>query len=173
MDEYLEETISAALDGERVVLEQLREALATPEGRDTLAGFLLIRAAGASSRQEPTAALRQQVLGVGRRSWIAAGPAVPLPIAASLAVVAVAGTLWFGAGGRVVPAPPEAPQALSGQQSGSAAPAARVQEKPTSGAPGGTPDRPDAEVPGEGARGRRAVAMPTRVLKFDSWKEGS
>ena len=50
MNERLEETISAALDGEPVNLAQLREALNVPEGRQVLAGFLLVRAAASGNR---------------------------------------------------------------------------------------------------------------------------
>ena len=154
MDQELEETISAALDGEPVDLEQLREALGTTEGREALAGFLLIRAAAVSGGHEPTATLKTNLQRAVRRPWFMAGPLVPASLAASLAAVAACGALWLGVSMHTVPA--ESPAA---EQAGA----------PTESAP------PPAASPAT----RPAVeqqpppAKPTRMLRFEGWREGS
>ena len=53
IDETRHELISAALDGEHVDVQVLREVLATPDGRAAAAAFLLLRATVAADVIEP------------------------------------------------------------------------------------------------------------------------
>lgn len=111
-DMELEQTISAAWDGEPVDLDSLSAALRTEAGREALASFVLIRAAATAADVEPPAGLEvrlRSALAAPRRSWLVAGPRVPMRIAASVAVLAVAGTIWVGYGlNRGTPAVPPA-----------------------------------------------------------------
>jgi hypothetical protein len=156
MDQELDETISAALDGEPVDLGQLREALGTTEGREVLAGFLLIRAGAVSGGREPTETLKANLRRAVRRPWFMAGPLVPASMAASFAAVAVGGALWLGVSMHTVPAePPSAQQAVTRAES---APA------PESAASPATPPAVEQQSP---------PAKPTRMLRFEGWREGS
>jgi hypothetical protein len=158
MNEHPEVTISAALDGERVDLGELREALAVPEGRDVLAGFLLIRAAAAAAFAEPGDTLKVNLQKVARRPWFMAGPRVPARLAASLAAVVAGGALWFGLSVHGVPA--QGPVAHQSQAAPTYAPATDH----------GPVVRPAAPFAGEQAR---PVAKPARLLQFEGWREGS
>ena len=98
-DEERDQLISAALDGERVNLEDLRAALASPAGGATAAEFILLRAAvsndrdGAPGVAAVVAEERQHPRHAGRLlSW----PRVPAGIAASLLVAAAAASFWAG-----------------------------------------------------------------------------
>ena len=157
MNQHLEETISAALDGELVDLGQLREALNAPEGRELLAGFLLIRAAATLAVAEPGDLLRVNLLKAARRPWFMAGPQVPGRLAASLAAIVVGGALWLGLSVRGVPA--ESPVPLRSQTAPTYAP-----EAP---GPVVSPAMPSSGVQAP------PVAKPARMLQFEGWREGA
>lgn len=98
--ERIEELVSAALDGEPVDVDALRQALATLEGRDALAAFVVLRAATASDAVESLAQASAHAMAAISRSQ--PGPRrlpssrVRLAVAASLAVLAIPGAFWFG-----------------------------------------------------------------------------
>jgi hypothetical protein len=98
MDSKYDDVISAALDGERVDVGALRRALAAPEGRDTLAAFVLLRAATADDDIKPVRRCEDFAVIARRRrpAWLLAGPRVPAAWAASIAIVAVGLAFWFG-----------------------------------------------------------------------------
>ncbi len=98
--ELIEQTISAAMDGEAVDLELLRQALRTPPGRDALAAFVLLRAACASDAASlETRAVPPTVAAASRQKFTLRTVSryrVPAALAASLAALAVAGAFWLG-----------------------------------------------------------------------------
>lgn len=98
-----EELLSAALDGEAVDVAALQEMLRRPEARETLAAFVLLRAAAcadgfseSASSLTPSAGRSATPSQRGRRR-------VPLTLAASIAALAVAGSFWLGASWRHAP----------------------------------------------------------------------
>jgi hypothetical protein len=162
MDSEYDDVISAALDGERVDAGALRRALAAPEGRDTLAAFLLLRAAAASDDVEPSEQVCHAVEDVvrsGRRTWFLAGPRVPATLAASLAVAAIAASFWLGTTVRA----PNTTLVM-------AAPPAAAHEAPP--APAVAVVGPNLQVGAGPATGVRVHTVaeeppkPTRVLRF-------
>jgi negative regulator of sigma E activity len=95
--ELRDELISAALDGERVDVEALRGALATDEGRKSLAAFVLLRAATAADDIAPRVRYEDPVTVLKpRRAWLTAGTRVPAALAASIAIVAVVTSFLLG-----------------------------------------------------------------------------
>lgn len=162
-NESHEELISAALDGERVDVQALKEALSTADGRDALASFLLLRAAVAADTTQPRtrgARALTDRLARGRLWGFGVGPRIPLGIAASIAALFAAGSFWIGtarqAGGIISGAGQPAAQASSAP----AVPPTSIQS-PTS-----HPQEGDAGVP----------PTPTRVMRFTpgvDWHEGS
>ena len=145
MNEKHEELISAALDGEAVDLVELKRALAVEEGRELLAAFVLLRAELAADGILPShlpqladlGSLPCQPVEVGSRSpaivahrgprglhWLRTGPRVSLGLAASIAILAVAGAFWAGLAWRANVAPqPAAQEAQSNPKVHAAAPA--------------------------------------------------
>lgn len=98
-DESQEELISAALDGERVDVQALKDALSTADGREALASYLLLRAAMAADLVEPPVLAARPIARqrVRSRRWpFGLGLRVPLGVAASIAVLAAAGSFWVG-----------------------------------------------------------------------------
>jgi len=172
MDSEYDDVISAALDGEPVDVGALRRALATPEGRDTLAAFLLLRAAAASDDVEPSEQVCQAVeqsVRSGRRTWFLAGPRVPATLAASLAVAAIAASFWLGTTVRA----PNTTLVM-------AAPPAAAHEAPP--APAAAIVGPNLQVgagPATGAHVRQIAEeppKPMRILRFEwgvDWRAGS
>jgi hypothetical protein len=99
--ERIEETLSAALDGEPVDLAELRAALGTATGRDALAAFVLLRSAAVADGAWPCAKTASQVIDRfqadrERRAHPVANHRLPAVLAASLAAIAVAGSFWLG-----------------------------------------------------------------------------
>ena len=108
LDETSQELISAALDGERVDVQALREILDTAEGCQTLASFFLIRAAVSADEVEPTADACAADRASGWRTWVLAGPRLPAGLAASIAALTVAGSFFLGFAWRGQPPPRQA-----------------------------------------------------------------
>ena len=162
-----DDLISAALDGERVEVEALRAALGTAEGRDSLAAFVLLRAATATDDVAPERWPEHvPVIARARRSrWLLAAPRVPVAWAASLAVLAIAASFWFGTTLRaptatlVLVAPPTAPVATLATPIVDAATAAFAGSQPSDQGPrvaaASRLHRPVGDPP-----------KPTRVLRF-------
>jgi hypothetical protein len=156
-DEERDQLISAALDGERVNLEDLRAALASPAGGATAAEFILLRAAVSIDRDDGsgvTAAVAEDRRHP-RHPWrLLSWPRVPAAIAASLLLAAAAAAFWAGTSW---------PQAIPGPAVAVTTPApqaARLTE------PAIRPQAGDAVVP----------PTPSRVLRFTpgvDWHEGS
>ncbi len=98
--ERIEETVSAALDGEPVDLEELRQALRTAQGRDALAAFVILRSAAASDRMAPSAqhgpASLAQLSRARQRRLTPFGARAGLALAASLILCALVGAFWIG-----------------------------------------------------------------------------
>jgi hypothetical protein len=154
-----DELISAALDGEPVDVDALQRALQRPEARDTLAAFVLLRAATADD------AHRAADASPGSRTRAGAGQPtfaprtrwnrLPLAVAASLAALAMAGSFWLGATWRL--------ESAGGRQSGQEnAPALTVPADD----PAARPGRTAADEP----------PTPTRHEKFVrgvDWHSGS
>ncbi len=185
-----DEIISAALDGERVDVASLRAALATAEGRETLAAFVLLRAAAADDDLLPVPLPVQSVArarAATARTWSLAGYRVPATVAASIAVVAVALSFWMGAhwqpnnasaGSGTSQTVASRPAQVSRQGESSAAPA--MVSNPMPAAPAETqahqaamtPCAPGtAAVDGRNVRRARLAAgneppKPTRFLRF-------
>jgi hypothetical protein len=152
-NELRDDVISAAIDGERVDLDALRRALRTEDGRETLAAFVLLRAATAGDEILPTrrAAEFAGIAGQSRLWWFA--PArLRLACAASIAVLALVASFWFGTTvhGPVVTVSPLAPPP----------PPAMVSAPPTTVAPTGIVPRND---PGP-TTGHAASLVPVRTL---------
>ena len=102
------ELISAALDGEEVDLELLQDVLAESGSRDALAAFVLLRAVAAADRcaAEPAHSFVIDTLPESRRTaWWVLNRRVAAYIAASLGVMALAGSLWLGTARRGQPTP--------------------------------------------------------------------
>ncbi len=129
----LERTISAAWDGEPVDLDALRAALRTPEGRELLASYALIRAMAAAQDIDPNEdgpARLHTALAARRRGWLVEGPTVPARLVASLAAVAVGAALWIGIASRPqLPAAPGRDRATP-VGAGSTPPTAAVDQAP-------------------------------------------
>ncbi len=174
----LEETISAALDGEAVHLSELREALQSAEGRELLASCALIRATAGAGDIEPSAgfagALRKSAAAPPRRRVWLAGPRIPASIAASFVMLAVAGTLLASRGiqsrASVDQRPRQAPIAVrdSAAAPGQVTPAAQL--PPADG-------QPSLRSVEQRGRARGAVLpeppKPSKVLLFDDWRHGA
>jgi|WetSurMetagenome_2_1015567.scaffolds.fasta_scaffold86442_3 hypothetical protein len=97
-NELRDDLISAALDGEQVDVEVLRELLRNDDGRETLAAFVLLRAATAADQVLPTrrfAEFDERAPGP-RRVWSFAPSRLRLACAASIALLALVGAFWFG-----------------------------------------------------------------------------
>jgi len=109
--------VSAALDGERIDVDLLRDALASDEGRKMLASFVLVRAEFASDNISPSRPLRESDLdpaqhqpmvevsqqasrsspsGFHWHPWHGVGPRARIGMAASFVMVAVAFAFWLG-----------------------------------------------------------------------------
>jgi hypothetical protein len=203
--ESFDDIISAALDGERVDVEALRRALATDEGRETLAAFVLLRAATAADDIRPAHplavgaelalpcsddGLAPPVLRTRRRTWLLAGPRVPASLAASLALIAMTASFWFGTvtgfPGRVRSTSPPSlvgPELQLGAQPAPApatgrAPAPAQQPVPVSTVPPSPGHAEQDFTPAARPRlGRVAEEppKPTRVLRFEwgvDWRAG-
>jgi hypothetical protein len=98
-DDYREELISTAFDGESVDVEALRDALSTTDGRDALASLLLLRAAMAADTTQPPTQMAGAATAtrVRERVWsFGVGSRIPLGVAASIAALLVAGSFWLG-----------------------------------------------------------------------------
>ena len=95
--ESRDELISAALDGERVDVDALRAALATNEGRQSLAAYVLLRAAAAADDAAPRKRFDAHVAVVrpGRR-WLSASGPLPAAVAASIAILAIVASFLVG-----------------------------------------------------------------------------
>jgi hypothetical protein len=161
-DEERDQLISAALDGERVNLEDLRAALASPAGGATAAEFILLRAAvsndrdGAPGVAPPVAEAHRHP----RQTWrLLSWPRIPAGIAASLLLAAAAASFWAGQSWRG----PELDSAIPGPAVAVTTPAPQAAPKT------GLATRPQA--------GDAVVApTPARVLRFTpgvDWHEGS
>ena len=183
--ESFDDIISAALDGERVDVEALRRALATDEGRQSLAAFVLLRAATAADDIRPAhpefvgAELAPPLSDDGvappvprtRRNWLLAGARVPAALAASIAIVAVAASFLLGTTLRApltLVAPPIAPATT---------PAQVIVPAPTPAISGDRPSEGFREAGGPRlGRVAEEPPKPTRVLRFEwgvDWRAGS
>jgi hypothetical protein len=204
-DEYPDDIISAALDGERVDVAALRRALAAPEGRDTLAAFVLLRAVTAADDVRPAHpefvgaelappfsddGVVPRVLQTRRRTWLLAGPRVPASLAASLALIAMTASFWFGTAtgfpgrGRSTSPSLAGPELQLGAQPAPApamgtAPAPAQQPVPVSTVPPSPGHAEQNTAPAARPRLRRVAEeppKPTRVLRFEwgvDWRAGS
>lgn len=94
------ELISAAIDGELVDVDALRDALSTDDGREALVSFILMRAAVAADRIGPpvelpgipNASRAEERTAPPRRRWrLAAG------LASAAAVLLAVVSFWLGA----------------------------------------------------------------------------
>jgi hypothetical protein len=168
--EPVEQTVSTALDGEPVDIEVLRRALGTSEGRDALVAFVLLRAAAAADAGAPLAQVPADVLGKiagsrGNRFRVLLGSRVPAALAASIALLAVAGSFWLGAAWR--------PSNVEVQLAPPAAPAIH-----TTGVPSVTPSEGPAAPPAPPCSHDSDVQppKPTRVLQYVrgvDWRDGT
>ncbi len=180
-----DELISAALDGERVDLHELSAVVATAAGRDTLAAFLMLRAAVASEDAEPDEQPRPSAAVVQPprpRRWSLSGARVPLGIAASILVLSVAGSFWLGTLSRRSTVMEESTRPAAAVQAGTARETTAASPDPR---PRGTSDRigPETSVaPGKGPQGGARDSRPdepptpTRLLRFEpgvDWHSGS
>ena len=175
----LEQTISAAWDGEPVDLDTLRSALQTAEGRQALASYALIRASAAAEDIEPrgdlAARLRASVA-TPRRWWFVAGPAVPARLAGSLAAVAVAGALWLGGAWHSQVPASSGPAPVAATTAGRGLPAeAGEQAAPTSPGEQARGSEPQSRV---GSRPRSNVVnetppTPARTIRLVEVESGS
>jgi hypothetical protein len=118
-NELRDDLISAALDGEPVDVEALRRVLRNEDGRETLAAFVILRAATAADGIQPTKRVAKFAEGVAgpRRLW--SSSRLRLACAASVALLALAGAFLLGTtlrGPEIalrVVAPPTAPAMVS------------------------------------------------------------
>lgn len=155
--------ISAALDAESVDVQALREALATPDGRDALASFLVLRASVAADAVEPyrDAAAVMAAARARRRSWpVVLGWRIPAGVAASLAMLLTAGAFWAGTAWR------------AGNPAGWLGQSARQ----ATGTPATSPESVQHSVTREGRQEEAVPPVPSRVLRFTpglDWHEGS
>jgi hypothetical protein len=192
-----EEIISAAIDGERVDVTALRRALASNEGQELLASFVLLRAEVVaddlearelapvgesrrpSSEREP-ASWQPRVPRESRaRRWFQAGSRVPIRLAASLAALAVAGSFWLGTSWTDHATTPSGGQNVS---SGLTPASGQPVGQPATGAPNvaTTPGAPPPQSVGAGRTTQSPFdagepPRPTRQLRLDlstSWKAG-
>jgi hypothetical protein len=184
-----DELISAALDGERVDLVDLRAALAEPDGREALASFVLLRAAVASDEDAPGPAFYEAMAPVLRPragGWLLAGPRIPAAIAASVLIVLAAGSFWLGRGtGGARPNGPKVVMTAAGH--GEMPAVTAMQEPPALPPPvpsaprvvGGIVEGPAPERAASAATlsaTDRDPPMPSRVLRFVpgvDWRNGS
>ena len=180
-DVDLEQTISAAWDGEPVDLDALRAALQTAEGREILASYALIRTTAAAGDIEPRedgAARLRASIAARRRSWLLGGPAVPMRLAASLAAVAIGAALWVGVAWRSQgPASPVAVPASAVTAAAGTRPAGAGEQalpKPTATAEPAAP--PERRV-GAGRRASNGLdeipPTPTRTIPLVAIDSGS
>ena len=162
-DDDRNELISAALDAESVDVQALREALATPDGRDALASFLVLRASVAADAVEPRrdAAAVMAAARARRLSWpVVLGRRIPVGVAASFAMLLTAGAFWAGTtwnAGR--------PAGRTGQSA-----------PQTAGAREASPASVQHSVSREGGLEGDVPPIPSRVLRFTpgvDWHEGS
>jgi hypothetical protein len=180
MNEKHEELISAALDGEAVDLVELKRALAVEEGRELLASFVLLRAElaadgivpgrlpqSADPDSVPCPAVEvdfhppAMVASRGPRVfyWMRNGPRVSLGLAASIAILAVAGAFWAGLALRAnVVLQPAAQEAQSHPKVHVAAPA--VSSETSAPAP----------VEQKISAPKTSSAGPQKDVKTPSWK---
>lgn len=205
MNKQREEIISAALDGEAVELGDLRHALSLEEGRELLASFVLLRAELAADNILPTRLPQAADLNGARCQpvevdlhppgikakpgprvlhWLRTGPRVSLGLAASIAMLAMAGAFWGGIVWRAnvgsqsavqtAQSSPKVPVATPGAPSNISIPV--PQEQKTS--------EPKASSAGQHedikSSGQKTIQMeppkPTQVLRFipgTDWNIGS
>lgn len=178
-NQELEQTISAAWDGEPVDLDRLRAALQTAVGRETLASYALIRATAAAGDIEPSAegaARLRASIGAPRRWWLVAGPAVPARLAASLAVVAVATASWVGVTWRPQGPAPSSTTTVAGPTADRGLPATPKEQALSRSAgeqaPAPAPRTPVQSHPGSNAF-REAPPTPTRTIQLVVDESGS
>jgi hypothetical protein len=197
MNDENEAIISEALDGERVDMEALRRALGSEAGRETLASFVLLRAQVAADNICPRRFLRVADLDPAIRNSIDVGTSqlpnlipqkAPVPawrafmtpvrcsLAASLAMLALAGSFWLGTKLRPTTSSPTAAQVAP---SNSSARAANSESFPTHSAVGdraaAAPD-PKAITRTNPPDVKDEPPKPTRVLRFElgvDWREES
>jgi hypothetical protein len=113
MENENEILISAALDGERVDVETLRQVLETGEGQRLLASFLLIRAEIAADGITPSRALCLEEIEAGsvtqaveiqrkarKHIWRVAGMRIPISVTACLVLAALTASFWLGSAWR-------------------------------------------------------------------------
>jgi hypothetical protein len=161
-DNERDELISAALDGERVDVMALQDALTTADGRASAAAFLLLRATVAADTSEsPRSALAGVTEGRRRaRFWpVLSMPRVPVGLAASIVLLAAAGAFWTGAAWREAGADTTAGPEITASRPAPSAPAAAQ------------------ATPGQSISDRSdAPPAPSRVLRLTpgvDWHEGS
>lgn len=94
--QFRDDLISTALDGERVDVDGLRQALATDEGRKSLAAFVLLRAAVADDDVIPRELEAAPVAMVKAVRARLTGGRVRTAVAASIAILAVGLSFWLG-----------------------------------------------------------------------------
>ena len=98
MDNQLrDDVISAAIDGERVDVDVLRRALGTEDGHETLAAFVLLRAATAADEILPAGRGDQfaRMAAQSRPLWFLPSR-LRLACAASFGLLALVASFWFG-----------------------------------------------------------------------------
>jgi hypothetical protein len=120
-NELRDDVISAAIDGEQVDVDELRRALQTEDGRETLAAFVLLRAATAADEILPTRRVAEFARMTARSRPLWPAPSrLRLACAASIGLLALVASFWFGTTlrGPVLTvrliAPPTAPAMVSG-----------------------------------------------------------
>lgn len=164
-NELRDDLISAALDGERVDVNALRRALQTADACQTLAAFVILRAATAADPILPTRRVAEVVSVAGHaRPWWSAPSRLRPAWAASTALLALVAAFWFGTTlrGPVITlrlaAPPAAPATVS---------APPTIEATASTVPGN--HRAPTSGPAAGPSPVRALLQPptpTRALSF-------
>ena len=169
-----DDLISTALDGERVDVDALRAALASAEGRDGLAAFVLLRAAMAADDVRPEKQLAPTADAVTRQAGgTNVGRRARLALAASIAACAVAGSFYAGVTFRapLTTLTLVAPPAATAPQSPISTPTARPEMDAASRIAPGIPAR--STFANTRASGTRRSARPTddppkptRVLRF-------
>ena len=164
-NELRDDVISAALDGERVDVAALRRALATAEGRESLAAFVLLRAAAADDDVVPSKRWEDLAV-VARprpRPWLLAGPRVSAAWAASIATLAIAASFWFGT---TLRAPTSTLTLMAPPAPHATILAPPIIDSPTSGIPQDRPSGPRLRAADLSPLRRAEPPRPTRVLHF-------
>jgi hypothetical protein len=157
-----DELISAALDAEPVDVHALRAALATPEGREVLASFLLLRAVVVGDAIAPQADPTAVAAAAGVRPPRWARPfawQVQAGVAASLTIVLTLGAFWLGTAWqqRSMLLPSSQPPARASAPASALSEGARLTGSRSQAAENGVPP------------------APSRVLRFTpgvDWHEG-